>query len=144
LNAKPGTGYRVRVVSTLPALNGVDNGVDITIHELPNATISDSSAVCQFETISYTTPIGPSYKYKWTVSGGTISGASDKSEVDIVWTTVGNGKPKIVQTTPAGCKDSIEKTIIVKSLPTPVIDDHSDVCLNEVRHYTSTTKSFGY
>src|SRR6478609_1496277 len=45
----PGTNYRIRVVSTSPAITGSDNGANITINDLPRATIlgASSTVVCR-------------------------------------------------------------------------------------------------
>ena len=39
-NTPPGTGYRIRTISTIPAVIGADNGTDITIVESPTITAS--------------------------------------------------------------------------------------------------------
>ena len=42
----PGTGYRIRVISDSPTVNGSDNGVDLTINGLPSPiTVNPSSAI---------------------------------------------------------------------------------------------------
>ncbi|MBB1284478.1 T9SS type A sorting domain-containing protein [Flavisolibacter sp. BT320] len=58
-NVAPGTGYRIRVVASSPAITGTDNGSDLSFGVLP--TIASSGG-------SYTSP-GLSYKYyegSWT------------------------------------------------------------------------------
>ena len=46
LNTPPGTGYRVRVVSSNPSVIGTDNGVNITVNALPNAGMDGALALC--------------------------------------------------------------------------------------------------
>jgi hypothetical protein len=44
-----GTGYRIRVNSSAPALVSVDNGSDLTVHALPNVTLGSFSPVCVYD-----------------------------------------------------------------------------------------------
>lgn len=44
-----GSGYRIRVNSSAPALVSVDNGADLTVHSLPNVTLGSFSPVCVYD-----------------------------------------------------------------------------------------------
>lgn len=44
-----GTGYRIRVNSSAPALVSVDNGSDLSVHSLPNVTLGSFSPVCVYD-----------------------------------------------------------------------------------------------
>ncbi|GAA4332738.1 hypothetical protein [Flaviaesturariibacter amylovorans] len=65
--AATGSGYRVRVVSTDPAVNGDDNGMDITINAAPQVSVSASSASTCPATQLTLTASGAS-SYTWSVS----------------------------------------------------------------------------
>ncbi|MEP7171723.1 MAG: hypothetical protein ABI855_20285, partial [Bacteroidota bacterium] len=66
-----GTGYRIRVKSSLPAFNGKDNGMNITISNAPPSnsvgTIISPSVACNgtVSTISVNTVAGPNVQYSW-------------------------------------------------------------------------------
>jgi subtilisin-like proprotein convertase family protein len=69
-----GSGYRIRVVSSNPALIGTDNGTAIPITALPGAagSITGSVTVCQTQTgVVYTVPvIANAAFYQWTLPSG--------------------------------------------------------------------------
>lgn len=59
-----GSGYRIRVVSSTPATTGSDNGVNFTIHALPNVNLGSFTAVCQNDapfTLTGGSPAGGTY-----------------------------------------------------------------------------------
>ncbi|RYY40437.1 MAG: T9SS type A sorting domain-containing protein [Chitinophagaceae bacterium] len=54
-NTAPGTGYRIRVVSTSPAVTGTDNGADLTIGATPtNVLVNGPSMACPNSTVTLT------------------------------------------------------------------------------------------
>jgi hypothetical protein len=61
LGTTSGTGYRIRVVSNTPAVTGSDNGTNLTVNPLPNAT--------------YTLSASPSTIYNGTSSTLSLSGS---------------------------------------------------------------------
>lgn len=77
-NTPPGTGYRIRVISSQPAAIGSDNGTDLTINTgvIPSISISASSQeICTgTEVTFYATPVngGSSPTYQWTVNGSNV------------------------------------------------------------------------
>ncbi|MBI3233007.1 MAG: hypothetical protein HYZ42_03035 [Bacteroidetes bacterium] len=111
-NASYGSGYRIRVIGTAPAIVGSDNGTDITINTRPIPTFSTfpSAKSCINSDIIYTTQGGQS-NYIWTVSGllntdyiitagGT--GSSD-STLTLQWLTPGNKTVTVNYSNAAGC-----------------------------------------
>ncbi|MBV5314953.1 MAG: autotransporter-associated beta strand repeat-containing protein [Prolixibacteraceae bacterium] len=70
-----GTGYRIRVVSNLPAATGSDNGSDLTVtaQVIANVTIAaNQNNVCSGTSVSFTaTPTngGTTPSYQWKVNG---------------------------------------------------------------------------
>ena len=81
--AVSGTLYRIRVVSSTPAVVGSANGVNLTINALPMAagTISGLGSVCQGQNgVAYSVPTIPnatSYTWAYTGGGATIVGATN-------------------------------------------------------------------
>ncbi|MBA3899010.1 MAG: T9SS type A sorting domain-containing protein [Bacteroidetes bacterium] len=46
LGIPPGLGYRIRVVSSSPYVEGIDNGVDLSILEVPGVTFQTIDTIC--------------------------------------------------------------------------------------------------
>lgn len=76
-NTPPGTGYRIRVISTSPDFNGAGTSFAITIGGPPVAEISStgSSQICTGEVLTLTAVGGPSYQ--WQRDGTDIPDATD-------------------------------------------------------------------
>lgn len=73
-----GTAYRIRVVSSNPAITGTDNGSDLTIHALPTVALGNFSDVCVYTpsfTLTGGSPAGGSYTGTG-VSGGMFNPAT--------------------------------------------------------------------
>jgi len=137
-----GSGYRIRVISTDPAIIGSDNGSNITINLKPNPTITGNNSACEKNIISFSTP-NSGNTYKWSVINGTIQGYSDASIADIQMGTGDSTVVKVVETIAStGCKDSATKTVYLNHLPYPSINGSNSVCEKALETY-STTKVTG-
>jgi ELWxxDGT repeat protein len=70
-----GTGYRIRILSSTPAVTGNDNGTDITINAAPVASVTaPSGSFCSGGSLLLTSSTGTSYV--WKKDGTTITGAT--------------------------------------------------------------------
>ncbi|MCB2204575.1 T9SS type A sorting domain-containing protein [bacterium] len=79
-----GTGYRVRVVSSMPVLVANDNGSDLSISEVPNASITPAGPTTFCEGSSVTldaSPTGAGLTYIWRRDGIVIVAASGASYI---------------------------------------------------------------
>ncbi len=65
-----GTGYRIRIVSNNPAINGTDNGTNLTINAAPTVTAGGGGAICR----GSSTNISASGASTYTWSNGLGSG----------------------------------------------------------------------
>ena len=79
-NATSGTGYRIRVVSSTPAVTGTDNGANITINALPPiSTTSNVYSLCSGNSCTFTAVgAGTGGTYSWSPTTG-LSSASGAS-----------------------------------------------------------------
>jgi hypothetical protein len=71
-----GSGYRVRVVSSDPAVTGGDNGEDAVFNALPNVSVSAVPAdgmICEGESIEMTATGADTYSWTPTVSNPTAA-----------------------------------------------------------------------
>lgn len=69
-NAVNGSGYRIRVVSSSPAVTGTDNGTNLTVTGNPIMNISPNS----LSNFTYAVGYGPSAEQSFTVSGYNLTG----------------------------------------------------------------------
>lgn len=79
--AAQGTGYRIRVVASSPAITGTDNGSDLTIHSLPAAPALTAASRCGAGSVTLTAsgaPAGGRYRWYTSQTGGTP--VSEQSE----------------------------------------------------------------
>ncbi len=94
----PGTGYRIRVVSSTPAVTGTDNGIDLSIETTPAITAMTASASSD---ISFTvTPVNGTNgivpagtTYSWpapVVTGGMTGGAASSGSPTSITGTLTN------------------------------------------------------
>jgi len=102
----PGTGYRIRVVSSAPAITGNDNGSNISIHALPVVTASASSdLVCAGSTVTLSG--GGASTYVW--SSSVIDGVGFVITSPNTFTVTG--------TDGNNCSNTATKSIQVNPLP---------------------------
>jgi len=136
-----GSGFRVRVVSSNPAITGSDNGVNITINPLPTPQITTGQAtVCARNQYPYTGNTSAGCTNKWTASSGTISGADDGTIVNVIWGTVSSGTVTLTQTnSTTGCKDSFKLAVTINPLPVPQITGTATFCKGQTGVYKSNT-----
>jgi uncharacterized delta-60 repeat protein len=88
----PGTGYRIRIVSSSPAMTSADNGTNIAINAVPSVNAVSNQTVC---TGSGTAAISfsgtPGAVYNWTNSNPSIGLAASGSGNIASFTTQNNG-----------------------------------------------------
>ncbi|MCX6153796.1 MAG: T9SS type A sorting domain-containing protein [Candidatus Kapabacteria bacterium] len=128
-NTPAGTAYRVRVVSSDPAVTGSDNGANITINALPTFSITGPSSVCAnaYQTFSGTSIAGRTYK--WLAFNGTIQGVDNTTNVGIVWGSQSSGTVSLIETINAtGCTDTVFQAVTINPLPTPAISGTFTLC----------------
>ncbi|MCX6153488.1 MAG: SBBP repeat-containing protein [Candidatus Kapabacteria bacterium] len=117
-NTPAGTGYRVRVSSTNPAITGSDNGVNITVYSSPSATMTYEYELCSYQNSVQIGAIASGgtapYSYTWTPS--TNLSANNIAQPTCTPTT-SQVEYHVTITDANGCtyKDSVE---VVKFLPT--------------------------
>jgi len=99
-NTPSGTGYRIRVISSNPALTGSDNGEDLSITNVAPAVIQRTS-----NTLSTTLPYAT---YQWIRNNAAITGATNST-----YTVTANGDYKVAVTNTEGCKDTSEVFSVV-------------------------------
>lgn len=116
-NQIEGNKYRFRVISTSPAIIGIDNLVDISIFKKPNPIIAGELNVCQNKEYSYSIDLTEGFNYKWTIANGVIIGEDNKSSVLVKWDKPGSGSLNIELSGIDNCDGGGNITVIIN--PTP-------------------------
>ena len=91
LLAALGSGYRVRVVSTNPAVNGNDNGSNITLNPLPTLTVTGTNTVCLGTSTGFIANGALTYVWNTAQTTSSISINPTSTTIYTVWGTNMNG-----------------------------------------------------
>ncbi len=118
-NIPSGILYRVRVVSTSPAIIGADNRKNIRIYKNLSPVVSGKASVCQFDIETYTGSTKPGVISNWDVENGEILNIdTSNNSITVQWNNVGTGKVKLFQILQNGkCSDSTIIPISINPKP---------------------------
>ncbi|MEO8591560.1 MAG: T9SS type A sorting domain-containing protein [Flavobacteriales bacterium] len=136
-NTPPGTGYRIRVISTSPDFIGTSDPFDITIGGTPVAAITAAgpSLICTGESLTLTAVGGPSYQ--WQLDGTDIPGATDET-----YEATGAGAYTVLVDNTCGFATSNTIAVEVNEPPTQAVDDLSyQICAGESVEITAHDQS---
>ncbi|MBL0044028.1 MAG: T9SS type A sorting domain-containing protein [Flavobacteriales bacterium] len=119
-NTPPGTGYRIRVISTSPDFIGASDPFDISIGGTPTASITAAgpSLICTNDTLVLTAVGGPGYQ--WQLDGADIAGAMDATYA----ATLAGDYTVLVDNT-CGTATSNTITVAVNAPPTYTVDQQN-------------------
>ncbi|MCX6152853.1 MAG: SBBP repeat-containing protein [Candidatus Kapabacteria bacterium] len=137
-NTPAGSGYRIRVISSNPAITGDDNGANITINSSPTAVITGADLACKNNSQTLSANNDAGIKYKWTITGGTANGCDTCQTLQIIWGAGATGNVKLVETNSSGCQDSSTKTITLNDLPFVEINGTDTACSTCTSTYIAT------
>lgn len=135
--ATAGTNYRIRVVSSNPAIIGSNNGSNLSIFQSVGSagTITGSNVVCQGQnSVAYSVPlIANATTYNWTLpTGGTIASGAGTNSITVNYSAAATSGNVSVSGSNAGCGNgaSSSRAITVNNLPaTPgPISGNSNPC----------------
>ncbi|TAL67075.1 MAG: T9SS type A sorting domain-containing protein [Bacteroidetes bacterium] len=141
-NTPPGNGYRIRVVSSNPSIDGSDNGTNITINALPVPLIVGPDTVCAENKYIYTCTAPGSTGSQWKVINGKFEGPSTGNSVEIEWDNKSSGTITLIQTTSSNCIDSANLVVTINPLPHPVITTSDTIlCVGKTGLYQSNTQA---
>lgn len=135
-----GTDYRVRIVSSAPEKDDSEYQEDITIFALPDNSIKGSISACESNLFTYNAPDEGENTYKWSVTGGSVVGADNQKNVDILWDGPGNGEVTLeITSVVSGCSSQNTLDVTINSLPTPEIQGEREACAYESILYSANT-----
>jgi hypothetical protein len=117
-NTPAGSGYRVRVVASNPAVTGTDNGANLTIGTTPVSQATGPATVANGATISLsTTPTYAGATYSWSGPGGFSSTLQSPSTST---TTAGTARYSVTVTL-GNCSSSSFVDVNVQASTTPLL-----------------------
>lgn len=151
-----GTAFRIRVISSTPAVIGTDNGVDIIINAVtvPSVSINalPSGPICAGDAVTFTaTPTngGTTPTYQWQINGLNVGGATSSI---FSTTSLSNGDiVNVTMTSNASCATPITVssdtiTMIVSSSVTAsvaITSTASTICAGDAVTFTATPSNGG-
>lgn len=125
-----GSGYRIRVVSSNPAVNGSDNGANITIYTYVAAagSINGLTSFCAWLSLQFSiSPIPGAATYTWSAPAGTvITNGQGTTQVTIAFDNSVTSGNITVYGSNANCTGA-SSTLPITVLATPNIPFTSDV-----------------
>jgi hypothetical protein len=137
----PGNAYQIRVVSSTPAVTGIQNSATITINSAPSANAGSAIAVCQSASPSAISLSGASIggiatMGTWSITTGTgtlSSTAATANPAAITYTPAANATGTVVLTLTtdggAGCPAATStKIITINATPTAVAGNAMNTC----------------
>lgn len=145
VNATPGNGYRIRLLSSNPQDTSLDNQVDIRIKAAPQAlTNSSNSPVCTTDTLRLNGGSSSSgITWAWSGPNSFSSGAEDTI---IANSTMSHAGDYILTATlnSTGCSFSDTTTVVMRPTPDkPTAGSNSPVCETLGLQLTSSSTTNG-
>jgi gliding motility-associated-like protein len=118
----PGDFFEVGTATvTYTATDGSGNATscafEVTVLPSDPPEIAGEITVCTPVTLNYSTASLPGKSYEWNVTGGTIPGANDASEVNVDWTGTGTGTVSVLVTSASGCSISNSTSVVKNATP---------------------------
>lgn len=133
-----GTAYRIRVVSSNPAVTGGDNGSNLTINPQPVAAFTAGTSCAtnatQF-TNGSTIATGTITAYHYDFGDGSVSLIASPS---YIYSASGSHNVTLIVTSDQGCTDTVVQNVITNSTPTASFTNNTP-CLGVATNFTSTS-----
>lgn len=135
-NTSAGTGYRIRVIASNPSTIGTDNGVNITVNQLPNPILSGNQNICAGSTSTFSS----------TVAGGVWSSSIpiiatvNSATGDLFGVSQGTAVINYTVTGVGGCPNvNASRTVTISAIPyAGVISGNQNICAGATSVFTST------
>lgn len=138
--AASGSGYRIRVTSSLLNKTSLNNGKNIVIGNVypANFSASSNSPVCQASVLNLTANTSTTgTTFKWTGPNSFNSSTQNPSISNAPLTASGN---YILTATYNGCTSKDTAVVIVNPLPaTPIANNNSPVCIGGTLNLTASS-----
>jgi gliding motility-associated-like protein len=112
--------------------------VNVQINPTPVPVISGNDSICAYITSVYSTTSIAGHSWTWACSGGSIVGSNTGNSIIISWGAAGPGSVTVTQTNAAGCDSTVNKAVVIKPRPLPVITGPDSVCEYKTNSFSVT------
>ncbi|MGQ9818392.1 MAG: T9SS type A sorting domain-containing protein [Candidatus Kapaibacteriales bacterium] len=133
--------YRIKIVSTSPILDGLDNGSDVSIHTISKPKIFGDTVACSSSQQTFWTEPVPLTVYTWRVEGGRILGTNFGDTILVQWDSLVGNKVILVASNQYNCIDSTSLNIRISTLPGRIIYGSPRACVGDSYIYSTTDSS---
>jgi hypothetical protein len=137
-----GSGYRIRIISSAPALVSVDNGFDLAVGPKPAKPVATTiSPVCADDTLKLFAANMSGVSWGWTGPNSFSSAAQNPFIVNVTTAATGD---YIVSAIAGGCasKDTVSVTIGIVPVK-PVAATNTPICAGSLLALTASTSTPG-
>lgn len=123
-NQSAGTGYRIRIISSSPAINGPANTVNLAVNALPATTSvtltpSANPSICAGSSVSLSVPANNALTFQWQKDSLNISGATANT-----YSANASGIYRVRSANASGCtRTSVNRTVTVNPMPVATFAD---------------------
>ena len=108
----------------------------VQVHPTPAPAINGQFTVCEFKRTSFSVNAQIGTTYQWLVTGGTLESSDTATSISVLWGSQGTGSIVLKQINAFGCDSSIQKSVIIRKTPAPVITGDTVVCANKFSTYS--------
>jgi hypothetical protein len=153
-NTPPGSGYRIRVISSSPVIIGTNNGTNLTIGLTTNPTVtlsvSPNDTICLGTPVTFTATASipsPAFTYTWYKGNNPMP--INTTDTFYTTSTVANNDTFIVKISNNGCAvpdyDSIKMTVNTPAIPTisVTVSPNDTICSNTAVTFTAIVTQAG-
>ncbi|MEI6088973.1 MAG: YCF48-related protein [bacterium] len=127
-NMSSGTNYKIQILSTNPI--SWSNEIQITLNQKPLTVITGNLSLCVNSQVKYQSNY-TNYNLKWSVTEGTIIGADNIPEIEVLWDKVGEGTVELIQSN-ENCTNSAKHTVTINPLPIiPIITKQDSILFTD-------------
>ena len=118
---------------------------NVSVHALPNATISGANPLCPNATNTYTTESGQT-NYSWVYTGGTLisGGTLTDNTITIKWNVSGTKSINVNYSNAFGCTGNTSATFTTSGGFVATITGPASLCLNTSGTYTTQIGESNY
>ncbi len=130
--------YRIKVVSTQPALDGGDLNRNIEIHDIEKPAIYGDSIVCSSSEQILWRDSKPNHLYIWRVEGGVILNDPMSDTIFVEWETNTEGKVVLTSVNQYNCVDSSILLVHFSNLPGRILNGPKLACSGNTYLYSTS------
>ncbi|MEX0968201.1 MAG: PKD domain-containing protein [Bacteroidia bacterium] len=115
----------------------IDSAV-VTISPLPTPQIQGDTAICEGNSITYSTAANTGHSYDWQVAGGQIISGQNTETIMVEWTGTGSGSITVIETNADNCTDSTSRSVTISPNPEAGMEISGN-CVNRPVSFSDTS-----